>query len=130
MEPNVASINLRIPNDSAIHGNLFNRRLNNTIPTSQPRQDIFDIACFLAKLRSARRRRNFIVFLHMSTHRARAATPTDLLNCVRGFVSSSCAIIPSGDPIRRILVHWCQESWLASGAQCRTSSRASRSASG
>ena len=82
-EPNVARMNLRIPNDSAINGNLFNRRLNYTIPISQPRQDIFDMASFLVKLRSARRRRILIVFLHVSTDTARAAAPTDLLNCVR-----------------------------------------------
>ena len=76
-------MNLRIPNDSAINGNLFNRRFNYTIPISQPRQDIFDMASFLAKLRSARRRRILIVFLHVSTDTARAAAPTDLLSCVR-----------------------------------------------
>ena len=83
-EPNIAGMNLRTPNDSAIHGNLFNRRLNYiayTIPASQQRQDIFDMASFLAKLRSARRRRIFIVFLHVSTDPARAAALTDL-NCV------------------------------------------------
>ena len=68
-EPNVARMNLRIPNDSVINGNLFNRRLNYTIPISQPWQDIFDMASFLAKLRSARRRRILIVFLHVSTIR-------------------------------------------------------------
>ena len=73
-------MNLRIPNDSAIHGNLFNRRLNYTIPTFQPRQDIFDMTSFLAKLRSACRRKIFIVFLHVSTDPARAAAPTDLLS--------------------------------------------------
>ena len=75
-------MNLRIPNDSAIHGNFINRRLDYTILTSQPRQDIFDMASVLAKLISARRRRTFIVFLHVSTDPARAAIPTDL-NCVR-----------------------------------------------
>ena len=129
-EANVARMNLRIPNDSAINGNLFNRRLNYTISISQPRQDIFDMASFLAKLKPARCRRILIVFLHVSTDPARAAAPTDLLNCVRDFVSSSCAIIPSGDPITRNLVDWCRGSWLASGALCCASSRASRSASG
>ena len=75
-------MNLRIPNDSAIDGNLFNRRLNYAIPISQPWQDIFVMASFLAKLRSARRRRILIVYLHVSTDTARAAAPTDLLNCV------------------------------------------------
>ena len=46
-EPNVARMNLWIPNDSAFHGNLFNRRLNYIIPISQPQQDIFDMASFL-----------------------------------------------------------------------------------
>ena len=72
-------MNLRIPNDSAIDGILFNRRLNYAIPISQSRQDIFDIASFLAKLRSARRRRILIVFLHVSTDPARAAAPTRAL---------------------------------------------------
>ena len=75
-------MNLRIPNDSAIDGILFNRRLNYAIPISQPLQNIFDMASFLAKLRSARRRRILIVFRHVSTDPARAAAPTDLLNCV------------------------------------------------
>ena len=80
-EPNVARMNLRIPNDSAIDGILFNRRLNYTIPISQPLQNICDMPSFLAKLRSTRRRRILIVFRHVSTDPARAAAPTDL-NCV------------------------------------------------
>ena len=81
-EPNVARMNLRIPNDSAIDGILFNRRLNYAIPIYQPLQDIFDMPSFLAKLRSTRRRRILIVFRHVSPDPARAAAPTDLLNCV------------------------------------------------
>ena len=76
-------MNFRIPNDSEIDGILFNRHLNYVIPTSQAQQGIFDIRPFRVKLRSARRRRILIVFLHVSTDPARAATPTDLLNCVR-----------------------------------------------
>ena len=37
---------LRIPNDSAIDGILFNRHLNYFIPTSQSQQGIFDMAYF------------------------------------------------------------------------------------
>ena len=48
-KPNVARMNLWILNNSAFHGNSFNRRLNYIIPTSQPRQDIFDMACFFLR---------------------------------------------------------------------------------
>ena len=45
-EPNVARMTLRIPNDSAIDGILFNRHLNYFIPTSQSQQGVFDMAYF------------------------------------------------------------------------------------
>ena len=37
---------LRIPNDSAFHGNLISTRLNYTIPTSQSQQGIFGMGYF------------------------------------------------------------------------------------
>ena len=129
-EPNVARMNLRIPNDSAIDGILFNRRLNYAIPISQPLQDIFDMLSFLAKLRSTRRQRILIVFSARVDGSGSCSSSHWPPQLRYDFVSSSCAITPSGDPITRSLVDWCQESWLASGAQCCVSSRASRSASG
>ena len=45
-DPYDARMTLRIPNDSAFHGNLISRRLSYTIPTSQSQQGIFDMACF------------------------------------------------------------------------------------
>ena len=63
-KPNVARMNFLMPNADAIHGNLFNRRLNFTFPTFQPREDIFDMAFVSAKLGYARRgRKGMSIFL-------------------------------------------------------------------
>ena len=63
-KPNVARMNFLMPNANAIHGNLFNRHLNFTFPTFQPREDIFDMAFVSAKLGYARRgRKGMSIFL-------------------------------------------------------------------
>ena len=83
-EPNIVMLNLRIPNDSAFYGNLFNMHLNYTIPTYQSQQDIFDMAFVSGETRICLPPENLHCFLHVSTDPAHGAALTDLFSCCGG----------------------------------------------
>ena len=63
---------LRIPNDSAIDGILFNRHLNYFIPTSQSQQRIFDMAYFSGQ--RATEEAHLHLNRRISTHSCRCRT--------------------------------------------------------
>ena len=83
-ELNVARMNLRIPNDSAIHGNLLSRHLSYTYHShfSTAAGHIRHGVLF-SETQICSPPEDLYCFLHVLTDPARAAAPTDLLICVR-----------------------------------------------